>query len=220
MKKLTKQLNHSVLWAYNIARTNGLKGLFKAFIEFIYLNRECYVLFFDLGKKIECPEHDSSIKIINSDFKLLNEIRKNHSNLPPEFYFDRIDGCDKFFMLLIQNESSIEPATIGWAYDNNLPNKVFELSFDEIEFKHGITLKKFRGKNMFTLQTYYLLKDAQERGYRSVINLIESQNEISLRVHKKIGFKIIATWNFRKIFGFRISKKFSTSSLNFDNKHS
>jgi len=211
MGKLVKHINHRFKWAYNILRTGGVKSLVLAFSNFLYLKRKCYILTYDLSQTIEPPDLSENIVIINSDMKILNDVRKSHLNLPVEFFFDQIDGCRKFYLLLVRIDNTLEPGAICWAYDHNQINKVISLSADEIESKHGITMEKFRGMKLFTILTRYMLSDFKSNGYSRIVNLIEEHNHISLKLHKKQGFIIVDEWIYRKILGFRISKKFSTS---------
>lgn len=216
MHKLTQQFSYRIIWAYNILRKKGFKPLFGVFLEFLYLKRECYIMIYNLGKSLERPLCDKKIQIINNDFNILNHVRKENPDLPIEFYYDQIDGCDQFYLLLIEQNNKTEPASIGWVYDDNKNNRFIKLCKDEIEFKHVFVLEKFRRKKLFTIQTYYMLNDLKSKGFKSVVNLVEAHNSASLNAHQNLGFEIASKWTFRKFLGIRFSK-FSTAQLDAGN---
>ena len=211
--KLISNFRHRFIWTINVLKTNGLKALFQGIIDFIYLKRDIYILIFDLSTSFYSPKNNMEIKIIRNDFDILKRIRSLNPNLPAEFYFDQIDGCKQFYLLVLKNNNELEPAAICWIYDYKEFNKILFLKKYEVEFKHGITLEKYRGRGLFTTLLYYMLEDLKNRGFERIVNIIETHNKASIKIHQNIGFKIIKKWTFKKVFGVTLSKKFSTSQI-------
>lgn len=212
MVKIVKVFTHKFLWAKYLLNNAGLLYLLKQIPDTLFLKRNFYILVYELNRlnnnmnKVRLPE---KWRIVNNDFKLLDLVREKFPNLPAEFFFDRIDGCSEFFMMMVESKGIQKPVSICWLYNNQLPNYVIRLKLDEIEMKHIITLPKFRNLGIFSKMLNRMMTDLQIKGYKRVVSLIEINNKPSLKVFQRYGFEIITKWTFRKFLGVSVSPIFS-----------
>jgi ribosomal protein S18 acetylase RimI-like enzyme len=208
-KALKSSLVHKSRWAIQIFKKEGLFYLIKTIPESLFLKRDFYILVYELNEKMKDSKFPNNWKLVNNDFDLLDHYRKIDPNLPPEFYFDRIDGCREFYMLIIKNNGDYQPASICWLYNNQYVNRVIKLKNNEIEMKHIITLPEFRNIGIFSKMLYKMMIEIRSKGCKRVVSLIEKNNTASLTIFQRYGFSILVEWTFRKIIGLRVSPLFS-----------
>ena len=150
------------------------------------------------------------MSIIESDLTQLEHYRKKYPDLPESFHYDKIDGVKNYFMVVIVEENKKIPASICWLYTNRIINRVVLLKSDEAEIKHALTLKKYRGKNVFSKLLEYAIYKANKKGYKRLYSIIEKNNKISKKVFQKCGFEVVSKINLKKLFGLRMSKLYFT----------
>jgi len=183
IKKLLLTLKDLKMTAYH-HYGNNIYSIPK-FIYFSLFKINTFIIVgIDLDNKLPKLDIEPEFKIIKPTIDELDRLRSG-KDLPREFYYDKIHGIKKCYIVLCQNEL----AYIHWVYLKGDKNRFLVLSDDVAELNYNTTLPKFRGRKLMAKMVAYIVRDLKKEGYKKVVGLTHSQNIASIKSVKRAGFK-------------------------------
>ncbi len=171
--------------------SKGLREtLYWVYFGYLKVNR-----FFLFRKDLNDPFPEvlqrDGILIKKISLQELEELRRNYSNLPEEFYCDTYEGAKKCFVGFVNGNVT----HIMWVFFERDRSRFFNLKEGEAEINYGATLPQFRGLNLYPLTMRSINKWLKENNYRWLYGAIHDKNINAIRAIGKCGFEKIGEIN-------------------------
>jgi hypothetical protein len=187
---LSKSLSKLIITAKQFKKTayhhygHSILGIFK-FIYYSGLKINTFIVF---GKDLsgELPPHnlDVDFKVITPAPEELEKLREG-LNLTREFYYDKIHGVKKSYVVLCQDEI----AYIHWIYVKGDPNRFLILSDGVAELNYNTTIAKFRGRGLMGKMISYIFHDLKKQGYKKAVGVIHRKNIPGVKSAERAGWR-------------------------------
>ena len=127
--------------------------------------------------------------------------------LPAEHRFgiaERIADGDVCWVARIGGEVVYQMwVSIGSTYSYTL-DRHFPLAATDVVEYGAYTVPAHRGRNIHSAVVSHVLAVLRERGMKRIVSVMEPDNEIALRMPRKLGLKTVGFAAFVEIFGIRV----------------
>jgi GNAT superfamily N-acetyltransferase len=168
-------------------RSKGIKETFYWFY-FGYLKVNKFFLF---RREVDNPFPDVSqrddILIKQISLQELREIRQNYPKLPEEFFCDIFEGAKTCFVGFVDGKV----AHIMWIFFSEDRSRFFNLKEKEAEINYAVTLREFRGLNLYPLTVKSIINWLRENRYKWLYGAIHEKNINAINAIGKCGFEKI-----------------------------
>lgn len=139
----------------------------------------------------------------------IDRARREVKPTPWEFCCEEYDGIDKFFVAV--GHDGLQ--SIIWAYDHRFPNRFLKLREGDAMLNYGLTLPRYRGKNLYPMVLQEASRVLFSEGFKRVFILVDVKNQTSIRGITKAGFRRVGRLRLLKAMGCRISTRLRTGGL-------
>lgn len=137
----------------------------------------------------------------------LKRAREKRTDLPNEFWRDRISGASHCATLELNGELG----GIVWAYDYPAERPIIVLEPGEAELSTSYTLEKFRGRGLYRALLYFAT-EWQLRERPRLFTVVASNNPTPMKAVYQVGFHEVGVIRRRAIRG----PKFSVAKMKAD----
>lgn len=162
----------------------------SSLVKFLYyslFNINTFIVFgTNLDNSLPASDLEEDFRIIKPTEAQIYDLRKG-LNLPREFYYDKIHGIRRCYLVLFGNEI----AYIQWVYVKGDPNRFLSLSEGTAELNYNTTMPGFRGRGLMGKMMIYISRDLKEQGYKKVVGVIHEKNPPALKSAEKAGWSEI-----------------------------
>jgi GNAT superfamily N-acetyltransferase len=126
----------------------------------------------------------------------LQRFREGRTDLPNEFWRDKINGASQVAILELDGEV----AGIAWAFEYPVRRSIIELSPGEAELTSFYTVEKFRGRGLYRALLYFTTA-WQLRQRPRIFAIAAHDNPTPLKGIPELGFTEVAVVHRRSFFG-------------------
>lgn len=190
MAGIDKYFNKLVATVTNFRNTvhnhygNSPISYFRFIYRSLFRINTFHILEKKLDSELQMPDLEPNIKVVIPSMEELEEIR-SRSNLPREFFYDKIHNVKKCYIVFFEGEI----AYIHWVYVKGDYNRFLILEDGVAEFNYNTTLAKFRGKNLMTKILMYMFYDLARQGYKKVVGVVYEDNPAAYKSCVKAGLQ-------------------------------
>jgi hypothetical protein len=162
----------------------------SSLIKFLYyslFNINTFVVFgINLDDDLPASDLEEDFRVIKPTEAQFDDLRKG-LDLPREFYYDKIHGIRRCYLVLCGNEI----AYIHWVYCKGDPNRFLCLSERTAELNYNTTIPKYRGQGLMGKMLRYIAIDLRTDGFRKAVGVTHEKNLPVLRAVSRAGWSEI-----------------------------
>jgi len=163
-------------------RLNGLRGALDAVRPRIASRKE--FVRFEIDLSTWEPRHVPAGVEVRRGLDELERVRRNRSDLPTEFYLDRVRAARRPYLGFFDGQIG----HISWLFTPSDRPRLIALGDGEVELDGAFTLPEARGRGLLTAVECAILLDARREGYTTAYTHVAVDNVASLRGVRKTGF--------------------------------
>lgn len=179
---LLRNIKHLVI---NIRREGGLETFKKICFRFFRVN-SFYVFSLDLSHFNLPVLVSAGTRVMEVMQKELLELREHHSQLPSEFYIDKLEPKKKHrsFVCFVDDI----PALILWLCEDQSSGFV-KIGSKSVEMNHIRCRQQFRGGNLLQNTLRVIALKIREEGYCEIVTVVHSSTIACIKPLERCGFK-------------------------------